>query len=88
MEGSYKTFYKKSVWLNPPDSPSSASAVFYDGKESDGKEEFESKYMKISDCFHSVRLHKAYYDNNKEYVAKLKLLHDELGKYIRHLENK
>lgn len=88
-KSTYETYYSKRIWLNPNDSPSTGNMIMFDGQEydEDGKG-YNSQFLKISDCYHTIRLHQAYYDTKKDFLNKLILMRDELNLFIEHLENK
>ena len=88
-KSTYETAYTKRVWLNPYNSPSTGNMVMFDGEEydKDGKE-YDSRFLKISDCYHTVRIHQAYYDTEEDFLNKIILMRDELNSFIEHLQNK
>lgn len=79
--------YSDRVWLNRDDSPSTGSVVAFDGlqKDEDGKE-YRSTFLQISDCFVKVKLHKAYYDAQQDFIDKMKKLRSVVDRFIQHLE--
>lgn len=85
---SRNTKFIKRVWLNEPDSPSTGSVVAYDGEHIDyDNEPYRSTYLRVSDCHVTANLHRAAYDTEKEFIAKMKRLRNVLDEFITHLEN-
>lgn len=78
--------YSKRTWLNRNDSPSTGSVVAYDGTNTYGDGEYRSTFLKIYDCFESVKLHKADYDTMDDFIDKLKLLKNDIEAFIAYLE--
>lgn len=83
-----KTFYNKRIWLNDENCPSTGSMVAYDGLEIIDSKSYINQYLKISDCYHIIKLHRAKYDTEKDFLNKLILMRNELNLYIEHLQNK
>lgn len=83
---SFKTPYKKRVWLNPENSRSCSNMVAFDDIiEWDG-ENIRETFLQISDCSESIRLHKSRHDTNEDFLNKMKLLKAEIELFIDHLE--
>lgn len=80
--------YSDRSWLNRDDSPSTGSAVAFDGmqKDEDGKE-WRSTFLEVSDCYGKVKLHKASYDTDRDFLDKMKILRDVIDRFIKHLED-
>lgn len=82
------TSYNKRIWLNDESSPSTGSMVMYDGLVEDpvsGKMNAD-RFLRITDCYHVVKLHQAWYDDKEEFISKLRLMRDEIDAFIGHLE--
>lgn len=79
--------YSVRVWLNRDDSPSTGSVVAYDGTDKYEEGEYRSSFLKINDCFGSVKLHRAEYDTMEDFISKMKSLRDVVDAFIEHLEN-
>ncbi len=84
MKGIVK--YSKRVWLNDEDSPSTGNVIAYDGIPEFDEGHFESLSLKISDCHHTVKLHKAQYDTIEDFIGKMKKLRTVVDEFIVHLE--
>lgn len=78
--------YCRRVWLNEENSPSTGSAVAFDGFVRDDKEEWRSTFLEISDCYGKARLHKASYDAMEDSINKMKILRNEIDSFIDYLE--
>lgn len=78
--------YNKRVWLNKEDSPSTGNMVAFDGNVKWKNEKIRSMFLEISDCCVSVRLHKIDNDTVEDFIDKMKLLKNEIGLFIEHLE--
>lgn len=79
--------YNKRTWLNPDNSPSLGSIVAYDGREMWKGKMFGDCFLAISDCHVTAKLHKTEDDSFEDFLNKMKLLHEEIGQFIQHLEN-
>ena len=82
--------YNKRTWLNSIKSDSTGSLVLFDGLVTDidtGMEHIQM-YLELSDCSKKVRLHKTCDDSIMDYINKMKLLNNEITKYIEHLNKK
>ncbi len=86
-EWKLSTHYKSSKDLNG-NTPSTGRVVCYDGEHISNNEVDIEKFVEIQDCRHKIRLHKAYYDSEQDWIDKIKTLRDELTNYINHLANK
>lgn len=83
-----KTLYKSQTWLNPLTSSSTGSVVCYDGTYKEPSCSFQSTFIQISDWYSKVKLHKTDYDSMEDFIVKLKLLREDISKFIEHLEQK
>lgn len=84
------TYFKEHTELNGA-TPSTGDITCYDGVIIDpsGKEEpYESQSITISDCHSRVRLHRGSYDTDEDWLRKVQTMHDALGRYRKHLEQK
>ena len=83
------TRYKKLTELNDA-TPSTGTVVCYDGQiiEEDEKEPWESQFIEISDCHSKARLHRASYDTDRDWLWKVRCLHQAIGQYYSHLYEK
>lgn len=81
-----KAMYNKRVWLNKDNSPSIGSVVAFDGETIWRGEKYRNTFLSISDCAVSARLHKTEDDNLDAFIDKMKLLKNEIGLFIDHLE--
>jgi len=77
--------YSDKVFITPISSASTAYIQCYSGPRSWKPEEW-NKHVTISDCQSSITLHQMKIESDAEYLKKIKKLHNELGKYIIHLE--
>ena len=50
-------------------------------------EPYQSTFLRVSDCHVSANIHKAVYDSDKEFIAKMKRIRDVIDEFITHLEN-
>jgi|LakMenEpi03Aug12_release.lakeMendotaPanAssembly.Ray.scaffolds.fasta_scaffold879730_2 hypothetical protein len=79
--------YNKRVWLNPEDSHFTGSVVFHDGVVSNqGRPAERYTFMEVASCHAKVRIHTDLNFTLNEYIDKLKLMRDEIDKFIEHLE--
>lgn len=83
------TRYREHVELNG-NTPSTGDITCYDGVIIDAKDEteHESQSITISDCFSRVRIHRASYDTDDDWLRKVCILYDAIGRYKTHLEEK
>lgn len=81
-----ETFYKSCVWLNKDSSSSTSNIVCYYGKETYEGKEYDNMFIKISDCHHTIKLHKSGYDSKQDFIKKLELLESEIDKFIEILK--
>lgn len=79
---SRKTLYSSRTWVNPIDSAATGSIVCYDGFIDDERISF----MEIASCHSKARLHMYKDSTPEEFLDKLKLVREELDKFIQHLE--
>lgn len=79
--------YKRTTELNKHKSPSTGSCTAFYGKSP--WKEFKGPYMffEVADCSCKVRLHNSQIDNKKLFIQKIKLLRDELDKFITFLND-
>lgn len=87
---SVKTRYKEHVELNSS-TPSTGDITCYDGiiiDQNNEKDNYESQSISISDCHTKVRLHRSHYDTDVDWLRKVRLLHEAIGRYRDHLEQK
>ena len=84
--------YNSRTWLNPEGSSSSGSIVCFSGlgnfSYSGEKNRAEVNYVEIADCQDKVTLHKSKYDTDETFIKKIKLIKEELDKFITFLESK
>ena len=78
--------YNKRTWLNGLDSSSTSSIVAFDGDVSYEDKSYRDVFVKISDCGHSIKLHKKDDENIAVFIAKLELLDYEIQEFINHLK--
>lgn len=78
--------YNKRTWLNKEDSPSSGSVIAYDGTTTWRNEKIRQTFLHLSDCHTSIRLHKVDDDSMDDFINKMKLLKNEIEKFINYLE--
>ena len=78
--------YNSQVWLNPPHATGNGNMRCYDGvQEKDGVQE-PIRFVTISDCYETIRLHPIDYDDNQSFIDKLTIMRDEIDKFINHLK--
>lgn len=87
MNKKVTTLYSSKVWLNEEASPSTGNVCAYDGRIVYDNQEYVESYLRISDCRKTIVLHKADYDERADFIAKMELLHNEIGKFIEHLKS-
>ena len=77
--------YNKRTFLNKKKSPSIGSVVAFDGivEYSNGAE--RTTFLAISDCSKTIKLTKNT-ENIKDFIKKMKLLNNEISKFINYLE--
>jgi len=80
--------YAKRAWLNKNDSPSTGSVVAYHGpRRFNGDEKpVTTAFLEVADCHSKVRLHLSPDDTMQEFIQKMELLWDEIGRFIHHLK--
>ena len=78
--------YQRRIWLNREDSPSTGNLVCFDGNTTWHDEVIRNTFLQISDCSWSIRLHKTEDDDIVDFIDKMKLLRNEVDKFISYLE--
>jgi len=78
--------YQRRIWLNKEDSPSTGNLVCFDGNTTWHGKSIRNTFLQISDCSWSIRLHKTEDDNIADFIDKMKLLRNEVDKFISYLE--
>ena len=80
--------YNRRTWLNSNKSDSTGSVVAFDGKitDLDTKKKYTQRFLEIADCRRKVGLHKTSDDTDEDFLNKMKLLRNEIDKFIKHLE--
>lgn len=78
--------FKKQVWLNKENSPSTDNMVAYDGISTYKGETYRNTFLSISDCYNSARLHKTDNDTIDDFIGKMRLLRDNIAEFIMYLE--
>ena len=83
------TDYKEHIELNDR-TPSTGDITCYDGVivDVDENKPYPSQSITISDCHARVRLHRGSYDSDEDWLRKVRTLHDAIGRYREHLEQK
>lgn len=82
------TLYSSRVWLNEAGSLSTGNVCAFDGRVTyAGGQEYIETQLRISDCSKTAVLHQADYDNREDFISKMELLHEEIGKFIAHLKS-
>lgn len=79
-------FYNKRTWLNKIDSPSTGNIICFDGYTTWHGDVIRNTFLQISDCNWAVRLHKTEDDNIDDFINKIKLLHEEIGEFLKYLQ--
>ena len=77
--------FKRKVWLNKKQSASTGSIVVYDG-ESPWAKGKTTRFIEVSSCDHSARLHMTNLDTRRDWVRKVKKLTETLQDYLEFLE--
>ena len=80
--------YNKRTWLNSKKSDSTGSIVCFSGEVTDldtGKK-YSQMFLELSDCRNKVRLHLTSNDTKLEFLNKMRLLKNEISKFIKYLE--
>jgi hypothetical protein len=78
--------YNRRTWLNVKTSSSTSSIVAFDGNVDYGDEIYKDTFLKISDCMHSIKIHKKDTETKESFIKRLKLLSKEINLFIEHLE--
>lgn len=78
--------YNKRTWLNGLNSSSTSSIVSFDGDVTYEDKTYRDIFVKISDCGHSIKLHKKDDENIDIFITKLELLNSEIKEFINHLK--
>lgn len=78
--------YNKRTWLNGLDSSSTSSIVSFDGDVAYEDKQYRDVFVKISDCVHSIKLHKKDDESINVFIEKLELLNSEIQEFINHLK--
>lgn len=83
------TYYKEHIELNGA-TPSTGDITCYDGVivDMDENKSYPSQSITISDCHARIRLHRGSYDSDECWLRKVQTLHDAIGRYRKHLEEK
>lgn len=79
-----ETLYNSRVWLNPESDYASGAVICYAGILDNDSEYL---YLELQDCNKKVRLHKTAYESKEDYLKKIKLLKEEIDKYLNFLEH-
>ena len=79
--------YCKRTWLNKDNSPSLGNVVAFNGEALWEGKKIDDTFLSISDCFQVVKLQRTEDDTHEEFIDKMKLLRNEIDKFIIHLEN-
>ncbi|MBO5004770.1 MAG: hypothetical protein J6D03_05930 [Clostridia bacterium] len=86
-----KTRYKTFDELND-DTPSTGSICCYDGiiiyPEDEKEPEWEDQFIEIADCHNKVRLHRATYDTQEDWIDKVAKIKKSIDNYYYHLLEK
>jgi hypothetical protein len=83
--------YCTKTFIAKPDCPSTSTVVCYDGPSAwidKDKPESRDKFLEVSSCHCTIRLHQTDIETDKDFIDKLKLLGLEIHNFIRHLESK
>ena len=78
--------YNKRVWLNKEGSPFTGNVVCFDGNITWHGNRIRDLFLQVSDCNNSIRLHKIDDDSMDNFIDKIKLLRDEIDKFVTYLE--
>lgn len=84
------TRYRKHIDLNP-NTPSTGTVTFYDGQIIDADKPddiWEDQFIEIADCRGKVKLHRASYDTQEDWLNKVTELHKALSNYLEYLKLK
>ena len=76
--------YKTETWLNPKESSNTGAIVCFSGAKSYKPSE-RTHYVEIQDCQQKVTIHDTL-NRRPVLIKKLKLMVEELNKFIAHLE--
>lgn len=79
--------YSKRTWLNNPGSYSTGSVVTFDGVVEWDSGQKHHTYLEIAGCSSKVKLHRADYDTEEDFINKMKLLRQDIDQFINHLKN-
>lgn len=80
--------YNKRTWLNKTESSSTSSIVAFDGNVEYTDKTYRDTFVKISDCKHSIILHKKDSEEMQDFIEKLNLLKNEIELFINYLKIK
>ena len=83
------TRYKHTAMLNG-NTPSTGSITVYDGQiiEEDKKDPWEHQFIEVTDCHNKIRLHRASYDTQEDWLEKVTMLKQTIDDYYEHLRSK
>lgn len=82
--------YNRRVFLAAPHLPSTSTVVCYEGPpgwHDKDRPALRDKFLEVSNCHNSIRLHQVDAETDIEFIDKLKKLHTELGLFINYLES-
>ena len=78
--------YNRRVWLNKAESSFSGNMVAFADDIKCDKGIYNEMFLRISDCHHTVNLHRSTDDAVDDFINKMKILRDELNLFIEYLE--
>jgi hypothetical protein len=81
-----KNTYIKKKFLNSDASASTGAIVVYDGQAPWTMKKQRTRFIEVSDCHQSIRLHQATQDSLSDYTAKVSALIKVLQDYKKHLK--
>lgn len=90
MEKDYNTIYNSRKWLNPDYSPFTGSLVCHLSTYTDEKEPEKTHinaFVELGGCHSKSRIHHDWDSQDiREYRDKVKIIRDEIDKYLENLE--
>ena len=82
-----KAKYNRRTWLNSNNADGTSSVVAFDGVVKDyHNKKVNDRWLEIADCRNKIRLHQTTDDTKNDFISKIKILHNEIGLFIKHLE--
>lgn len=78
--------YNERTWLNVHNSELTESIVAFEGSTTDNGKSTIKRFLEVADNKNKIRLRQDYGDSREHFIAKMKLLKNELKIFIDHME--